>query len=136
LRDRLRRAGRAIRGDQALTARAVRLLRQARGSVGVREVASALGVGERRLERAFDRLVGLSPKALGRVLRFRQAVHEIQRSAGRLPHGWTAVAFGAGYADQSHLIRDFKSLAGVTPARYLAERSGVGSIQYSGSKPA
>jgi AraC-like DNA-binding protein len=73
---------------------------------------------------------------LGRVLRFRQAVHDIQSAAGRLPYGWTAVACGAGYADQSHLIRDFKSLAGVTPGRYLAERSGVGSVQYSGGKPA
>ena len=38
---------------------------------------------------------------------------------------------GAGYADQSHFIRDFKSLAGLTPTRYVAERRDVGFVQYA-----
>jgi AraC-like DNA-binding protein len=97
----------------------------------VRDVAAALGVGERRLERAFDRCVGLSPKTLARVLRFREVVERIGRLRDRgTDAGWTAIAFDAGYADQSHLIRDFRELAGVTPARYVAERSGVGFVQY------
>jgi AraC-like DNA-binding protein len=70
-------------GDEALTQRAVTLLRRARGSVGVREVAAALGVGERRLQRAFDRSVGLSPKVLGRVFRFRQAIRQLDTTLGR-----------------------------------------------------
>ena len=48
----------------------------------------------------------------------------------RLP-AWTALAYAAGYADQSHLIREFRALAGVTPARYAAERARVGFVQYA-----
>jgi AraC-like DNA-binding protein len=40
------------------------------------------------------------------------------------------LAFAAGYADQSHLIREFKALAGLTPARFVAERRRVGFVQY------
>jgi AraC-like DNA-binding protein len=131
LRDRLRHSKRDRERDAALVARAVELLRRARGGVGVREVAAALGVGERRLERSFDRVVGLSPKVLGRVMRLRHAVREIEQWRGEGPARWTSVAFGAGYADQSHLIREFKSLAGVTPARFAEERRTVGFVQDS-----
>jgi AraC-like DNA-binding protein len=108
----------------------VALLRGARGTVGVREVAAALGVGQRRLQRAFDRSVGLSPKVLGRVLRFRQAIRQLDASGDRRPVSWAALAVAAGYADQAHLIREFKTLAGVTPAGYLRERQAVGFVQY------
>ncbi len=119
------------RADEAMVREAISLLRRARGGVGVAQVAAALGVGERRLERAFGRSVGLSPKALDKVLRFRRVLRalDLQRH-GRDP-AWAAIAAGAGYADQSHFIRDFKSLAGLTPTRYVAERRDVGFVQYA-----
>jgi len=92
-------------------------------------------VCERRLERAFGHAVGLGPKALTRVLRFRHALRAIGR-VGRAPAGWAAVAAAAGYADQSHLIREFKALAGVTPARYAAEHRAVGFVQDPDGAPA
>ena len=119
------------RADEAMVREAISLLRRARGGVGVAQVAAALGVGERRLERAFGRSVGLSPKALDKVLRFRRVLRALDlRRHGGDP-AWAAIAAGAGYADQSHFIRDFKSLAGLTPSRYLAERRDVGFVQYA-----
>jgi len=117
--------------DADLAASAVVLLRRARGGVGVREVSAALGVGVRRLERAFAGAVGIGPKALARVLRLRRAVRAIGRGLpGGSRIGWAALAHDAGYADQSHLIREFRALAGVTPVRYAAERRAVGFVQY------
>jgi AraC-like DNA-binding protein len=126
--ERLGRATRRPADDEALAQRAVALLRRARGGVGVREVAAALDVGERRLQRAFDRSVGLSPKVLGRVLRLRRAIRRLD-SAGR-PLTWAGVAAAAGFADQAHLIREFRALAGITPAAYVRERRAVGFVQY------
>jgi AraC-like DNA-binding protein len=117
------------RSDEALAERAVGLMRRARGGAGIRDVAAALSVGERRLQRAFERSVGLAPKVLSRVLRFRRAIREIDRGPTR-PVSWAAAAANAGYADQPHFIREFKALAGVTPARWAAERSHVGFLQY------
>ena len=57
---------------------------------------------------------------LRRVLRFRRAVALLQ--AGVTP---AEVAARAGYADQPHLSRDVRALAGVSPARITASRPGV-----------
>jgi AraC-like DNA-binding protein len=133
LRHRLRVRARAGDADQTLAARAVMLLRRARGGVSVRQTAAALGVGERRLERAFGHAVGLGPKSLARVLRFRHAVRRIE--SGGPPGSWAAAAGVAGYADQSHMIREFKALAGVTPVQYAAERRAVGFVQYGQGEP-
>jgi AraC-like DNA-binding protein len=113
--------------EDEIVPRAVTLFRQARGGVAVRDVAGALGLGERRLNRAFDRCVGLSPKGFARVMRFREVYQQIQRGQ-TLP--WTRMAGDAGYADQPHLIREFQAFAGLTPAQYAAERRAVRFIQY------
>lgn len=95
---------------------AVRLLEASAGARPIRALAREVGVGERRLERAFHRHVGLSPKALARVFRLQGAV----RALGEASHA--ALAAEGGYADQSHLIREFRALAGLTPERLAAER--------------
>lgn len=118
----LERLGRR-RTEDELAAGAVEAMRRTRGAIGIAAVAAALGVGERRLQRIFDLTVGLSPKRLASVLRFLHAV----RLLG-LGRSGTAVAFEAGYADQAHFIRDFRTLAGVTPRRFLRERA-VGFVQ-------
>lgn len=130
LSQRLHRWLRDRRADEPLASRAIALMRQARGGASIRDVASALGVGERRLERAFDRSVGVAPKVFARVMRLRRAVHRIEAAtAAGTPPVWTALAFDAGYADQAHLIREFRALAGVTPSQYATERRGVGFVQ-------
>jgi AraC-like DNA-binding protein len=72
-------------------------------------------VSERQLRRRFERGVGYGPRTLRRVLRF-------QRFLG-LAHGGGSLArlaADAGYADQAHLVRDCRSLAGMTPSALLA----------------
>ncbi len=82
----------------------------------------------RQLERAFDTWVGLGPKAFARVVRLRTLV-------GLLPaiRRWADVAAHLGYADQAHLIRDVRKLAGVTPLELARERTrtarDVGNVQ-------
>ena len=53
---------------------------------------------------------GLTPKHLCRVLRFRRACALAHPAAD-----WAEIAAGAGYFDQSHLIRDFREFTGRTP---------------------
>ena len=106
---------------------AIALLRRSRGGAGVRDVAAALGVGERWLERAFDRHVGYGPKMLARVVRLQHAVRLLEAGP---PLSWSALAYDAGYADQAHLVREFRALAGLTPGAFAAERLGVGFVQY------
>lgn len=131
LLERIAAKGRRGNLPAELPARAVALFLRSRGAVNVRDAAAALGVNERALQRAFDESVGISPKGLARVLRFRHAVRAIERTvaAGGQP-SWTSLAYDAGYADQPHFIREFKSLAGVTPVEYAREFGRVGFVQY------
>lgn len=110
-------AARDFRPD-ALAAEGVRMIRRARGRIRVRELAHALGVGERRLEQVFRRHVGLSPKQVCRIARFRSTVALLRRQPDR---AWTDLAYEGGFYDQSHLVNEFQALAGLAPGE-LRER--------------
>lgn len=107
---------RAIAPDRR-TAHAVDLLARMRP---VDDVAGALGVTARQLRRLVVAEVGLPPKALQRVLRLQRFITAAERI-----DGLASAAAAAGYADQSHLTREVRALAGVTPAHLLRERAGT-----------
>jgi AraC-like DNA-binding protein len=100
-----------------LAASAADRIAAAQGCVRIDRLADGLGVGVRTLERAFDECVGISPKTLARIARFRHALGAL---AGPRRPEFAAVAHDCGYADQSHLVRDFREFAGEAPTRYLA----------------
>jgi AraC-like DNA-binding protein len=95
-------------------------LRTASPLPNVRTIAAEVGASERQLRRTVSAVLGFSPKRLLRILRFQRAV-ELCRSGGRTD--WATIAQAAGYFDQSHLTADFRTLAGTTPSRYLANGS-------------
>jgi AraC-like DNA-binding protein len=68
--------------------------------------------------------VGLRPKLLLRILRLQKAVELAESRRATQAH----IALGAGYADESHMVREFRALAGVTPRELRAERH-VGFVQ-------
>jgi transcriptional regulator GlxA family with amidase domain len=95
---------------------AVRLL-SAGGEETLRiaDIADQLGVSERTLRRDITQWVGLSPKRLSRILRFQRTLALLRTSQLDL----CTTAFNSGYADQAHLGREFRELAGLTPSAYL-----------------
>jgi AraC-like DNA-binding protein len=99
-------------GDRTVDA-AVRLLR--RPAARVDDVARAVGLSPRELRRRFLVHVGYGPKGLHRVLRLRAFLRNAAAGASL-----AACAARSGYADQSHLGRECRQLAGSTPARLLA----------------
>jgi AraC-like DNA-binding protein len=104
--------------------RALARLRASGGSVRVDVLAAELGCSRRYLAAGFREQVGVSPKLLGRILRFRRAVSLI----GSGP-GWAEIALTCGYYDQAHLVRDFRQFAGSSPRefarRMLPDGGGV-----------
>lgn len=74
----------------------------------VAEVAGAVGLGERQLHRRSLAVFGYGPKTLARVLRMNRALALAR--AGTPPAGVAALT---GYADQAHLAREMRALAGV-----------------------
>ncbi len=87
--------------------------RIAHGEHGIEKVARDIGISRQHLARQFLHHVGVSPKTFARVMRFRRVVESADRRAD-----WAEVAARHGYYDQSHLIADFRALAGTTPGSF------------------
>lgn len=116
----LRAVGRGAGGDRVRrvhpeVAEAWRRLVAARGCVQVGAVAAELGWSRRHLAERFRGEVGLSPKTFARVLRFEHA-HELAAAQDPLP--WADVATISGYADQAHLVRDWREFTGRSPTAW------------------
>jgi AraC-like DNA-binding protein len=91
----------------------------------VHALAAELGVTPRTLHRQCVRDFGYGAKTLQQVLRFRRFLATAERD----PNATLGVlAAAAGYADQSHLARDCRRLAGLTPSELLVSRR-VRSVQ-------
>src|SRR6478736_6445922 len=69
----------------------------------------------------FRRQAGLPPKTAARLIRFDRVWRHVDQ---RRPLDWGQVAADTGYADQAHLIRDFRQFTGVTPTGYQAVMAG------------
>jgi len=95
-----------------------RLLR-AGGRLRVDNLAADVGFSERHLRNLFRAEIGLTPKAAARVIRFDLARRRLADRV-RTPD-LAGLAADCGYADQSHLDRDFAALASCTPSAWLAQ---------------
>lgn len=95
------------------------------GTVGIERLAAEVGWSRRRLAARFGSEVGMTPKALARIVRF-------ERVADLLRGGHVVsladAAYACGYADQAHLNRDFRAFASTTPTNFSARvmRGGAG----------
>lgn len=103
-------------------AREASRLRMLHGIIPVQEMADAAGLSLRHFQRRFRQLTGLNPKHYARICRIGHVVHrkELEPQAP-----WTALAQEAGYADQSHFIRDFKLLTGTLPSEFLRGQTPI-----------
>jgi AraC-like DNA-binding protein len=98
-----------LRGFEATTRIASEIVRLLRAGRSVARVADSVGLSERQFRRRSLEMFGYGPKTLARILRLNSAV-----DLARAGVGYAEVAAASGYADQAHLARDVRSLAGVT----------------------
>lgn len=83
------------------------------GGIPIAKLAEEAGWSPRQLEYRFQEQIGLSPKALARVVRFRRAALLLMEDLAP-----ALVAGACGFSDQAHLTREFKAITGLTPDRF------------------
>lgn len=89
-----------------------RLILRARGRLRIESLAGAAGVSRQHLTRSFRSAVGIPPKLFARLARF----HAGLAYAGCGPDvDWAQAALELGYADQSHMIAEFREFGSITP---------------------
>jgi len=84
---------------------------QQRGRTTVEGMARAGGVSRQHLTREFRDRLGITPKLYCRLARFQSGL----AYAGHRRVDWAQAAAGMGYADQSHMIAEFRQFGGLTP---------------------
>jgi AraC-like DNA-binding protein len=97
--------------------RALRAIDESRGSIDIARLGRDSGASPRNLNRLFHEWVGLSPKRFARIVRAQAA---LRRLAAEPSADLTALAAELGFADQAHLTREVRAVAGAAPTR-LAE---------------
>lgn len=76
----------------------------------VSKAADFLAISRITLERQIRKSFGIPPKSLARIQRFYRALSALPQTEA------AAIAIDTGYYDQSHMIAEFRSMSGHTPA--------------------
>jgi len=85
------------------------------GQAKVGQIAQRLDWSRRKLVARFRNELGLPPKTIARIVRF-EAASKLAAAAAK--PDWADIAAACGFADQSHLVREFAVLAGASPVAW------------------
>ena len=91
----------------------MKVLLQNHGNISIENAASYACLSLKQFERKCKERLGMNPKSYAKILRFSKA-YRLREARPDLT--WTEIACLSGYFDQMHLIRDFKTFAGVNPS--------------------
>ncbi|WP_181150847.1 helix-turn-helix transcriptional regulator [Paenibacillus sp. PCH8] len=104
----------------------VQQIEQNREMLRVDDLSSYWNIHKRKLQRLFNQYVGIGPKTVIKLYR-------LQNAAELMDHGLhcdlVKLSQDLGYHDQSHFIRDFKSIIGNTPEEYLNSKQETGNSE-------
>ena len=96
---------------------AVELIKQYAGNVRITVLTEKLHISQSQLEKRFRRIVGTSPKKFASIVRLKYVMCHAPKEASM-----THLGLEAGFFDQTHFIKGFKSLTGTTPHRFFKSK--------------
>jgi AraC-like DNA-binding protein len=97
------------------------LKRIQKGVASMDALAESMNISQRQLERLFHQQLGFSPKTYARLLRIDAARNALKTPQASL----TDLGLSLGFYDQSHFIREFKTVIGMTPSAYVEHSLAV-----------
>jgi AraC-like DNA-binding protein len=86
----------------------------------VADIVATSGCSHRMVQRWFERIIGITPRAYLRLIRFRRTMADLDEA----PTTLTDQATKSGFADHAHMARDFRLLAGTPPGVARAKAKG------------
>ena len=91
---------------------------QSNGFVNVNKLAQTVCISNSQFRKRFNEEIGMSPKEYSKIVRFNFISELLMRNSNiKL----TELTFKLGYFDQSHFIKDFRSVAGISPKNYIQQ---------------
>ncbi|MCV9927184.1 helix-turn-helix transcriptional regulator [Flavobacterium sp. LS1R49] len=89
------------------------------GNYTIKDLADKYKISRKTLCKHFEIHIGKTPSDLRKIIRFRQAMH--QQINVRTKTNFSDITYQLDFFDQSHLIKDFKSITGFTPKAFFAK---------------
>ena len=103
-------------------AQAAAEVRASEGRVPLDDLAAKVDLSPRALQRRFIEAVGVPPRMLASIVRFRRVFDALQEPGVT---NWTDAAQAAGYFDHPQMARDFQRFLGCTPSVFFAAEQGL-----------
>lgn len=94
-------------------------LAEAAPAARIADLERSTGLSSRQLERKFAQWVGISPKTFARIIRFKRVVAAAEASPA--PPDWARLAAEFNFADQPHLVREFKEFSDLSPVAFMVD---------------
>jgi AraC-like DNA-binding protein len=94
---------------------ALALIHKNKGNIKISGLMEQLHVSQSPLEKRFRQAVGTSPKKFASIVRFKNAIHQYDPASTL-----TKLSYEAGFYDQAHFIKEFKTFTGETPETFFA----------------
>lgn len=96
-------------GD-TLVFHAIQHIKSANGAIKMKDLANSLYISPDAFEKRFRKTIGTTPKQFTKIIRLRSLIKHYDNSKSL-----TENSLDAGYFDQAHFIKDFKSFSGQAP---------------------
>ena len=96
------------------------ILFNSNGSASIKDIFKDDPSKRRYVERKFRKQIGISPKQLGKVIRFQRALKMLLNNEAE---SFAALAYENEYYDQAHFIKDFKEFTGTNPKDFLESKN-------------
>ena len=96
---------------------ALAIIRKSKGNIRIKELTEQLHISQSPLEKRFRQAVGASPKKFASLVRLKYVI-QLYSSANSL----TELGYEAGFYDQAHFIKEFKTLTGDTPEKFFTDK--------------
>lgn len=105
----------------------VEKINSSRGKITIKELEKKTGYSSRWLNIKFNEKLGVSPKNLSSVIRFKQYYQALINGNER---SFLKNDFYDLYYDQSHFIKDFKRFTGLAPTKFEKQINSFGESYY------
>lgn len=93
---------------------AVQKIKRAKGNIRIGGLAKELHISHDPFEKRFRKIIGATPKRFSAIVRLRNLINEHSQRTSLIDE-----VYAAGYFDQPHFIKDFKSFTGQTPTDFF-----------------
>lgn len=92
----------------------IQKIKSVNGIIKIKDLVADLPLSRDPFEKRFRKIAGTSPKQFSGIVRLRHVIENHSHDKAL-----TETAYSAGYYDQAHFIKDFKSFTGQTPTAFF-----------------